>query len=220
MLAAMARQRSTEWLAVWLVLAAVVFAILLVWVIIAESTLAWIVLFVGTGVLIALIAGRLLQDKRNARAALPTAKAPDDGFYRVLVVVDDGATSPVFRNRLVESAGGRPAKAFVVAPSLASGLDRWTGDQAAYDNAAAKLDATLQGLKALGVDAAGRIGSHDPLQATIDGLREFPADEVIVATHDTGEEIRLEADFVDSVRGLTSAPVTHVVVEGERSPDA
>ena len=133
----------------------------------------------------------------------------------MLVVVDDGATTPAFREELVRSAGGKPAKAFVVAPALSSTLDRWTGDQAAYDSASERLEATLEALDALGVDASGHIGSHDPLQATIDGLREFPADAIVVATHASGDGKPLEDGFVDSVRGLTTAPVTHVVVDGD-----
>ena len=45
--AGMAKKRSTEWLGVWLVLVAVAFAILLVWVIVAESALGFVLLGVG-----------------------------------------------------------------------------------------------------------------------------------------------------------------------------
>ncbi len=215
MLAPMARQRSTEWLGVWLVLAAVVFAIFLVWVVVAESTLAFILLFVGAGVLIVLAAAKVMQQRRVTGEALPAAPAPDDGFYRLLVVVDDGATTAAFRDGLVKSAAGRPAKVFVVAPALSSTLDRWTGDQQAYDDASSQLEATLQALGALGVDASGKIGSHDPLQATVDGLREFPADAIVIATHQGEQANRLEDGFVESVRGITTATVTHVVVDAE-----
>ena len=86
--------------------------------------------------LIVLATGMTVKRRRAAGAPLPAAPAPDDGFYRVLVVVDDGATTPAFRDELVKSAAGRPAKVFVVAPALSSTLDRWTGDQEAYDKAA------------------------------------------------------------------------------------
>jgi hypothetical protein len=130
----------------------------------------------------------------------------------VLIVVDDGGTSETFRREVVESARGRAAKAFVVAPALSSRLDRLTGDQAAYDDASTRLDSTLAALRAMGVDAQGRIGSADPLQATADGLRQFPADTIIFATHAEGAENWLEKGVVEAARSRTNIPVEHVVV--------
>ena len=64
---------------------------------------------------------------------------------------------------------------FVIAPAIGSRREsaRWTADEHAYQDAAAHLDATLRALGELEVDATGRVGSHDPLQAADDGLREF-----------------------------------------------
>ena len=59
-------------------------------------------------------------------------------------------------------------------------------------------------LNALGVEATGQIGSHDPLQATIDGLREFPADAIVLATHEGGHAHWIEEGLVDSIGGVTT----------------
>ena len=143
--------------------------------------------------------------KRTEVASVPAPAVPiADGAYRMLVLVDDGATSETFRSGLMKSAGGKPMKAFVVAPALSSTLDRWTGDQEAYDKADAQLQATLAALSALGVEATGQIGSHDPLQATIDGLREFPADAIVLATHEGGHAHWIEEGLVDSIGRVTS----------------
>ncbi len=208
----MAKRSSNEFLAAWMILFALILVGGLIWVILAESTLAWLVFIAAAAAL--LVTGYVKWAKRTEVTSVPTAAVPmADGAYRVLVVVDDGATSESFRSGLVKSAGGKPAKAFVVAPALSSTLDRWTGDQAAYDNADAQLQATLQALDALGVEATGKIGSHDPLQATIDGLREFPADAIVLATHNGGHANWLEEGLVESIGSVTKVPVSHVVVD-------
>jgi hypothetical protein len=129
------------------------------------------------------------------------------------VIVDDDATSPAFRAQLLDGAGGRPTQAFVVAPALSSRLARWTGDQAAYDDATMRLNETVEAFAATGVDAHGHIGANDPLQAADDGLREFQADAIVFATHPEGRANWLEEGVVETARNRCSVPVTHVVVD-------
>jgi hypothetical protein len=64
-----------------------------------------------------------------------------------------------------------------------------------------------------GVHARGDVGEADPLLATEDALRTFPADEVIVVTHPEGESSWLEKDLIDRAREELSLPITHVVVD-------
>jgi hypothetical protein len=47
------------------------------------------------------------------------------------------------------------------------------------------------------LDALDRIGSHDPIQAADDGLREFPADLTVFATGPADQANRLERDLVE-----------------------
>jgi hypothetical protein len=205
-------KRSFEFIAVWMTLAFVALVAFLIWAIDTESTLAWL-LFVAAAAIV-LVLGYLRWARREEVANVPTPAAKvDDGFHRVLVIVDDGATSQAFNERLLAAAEGRPEKAFVVAPALSSKLDRLTGDQAAYDNAEAQLNATLQALDALGIDATGKIGSHDPLQATVEALREFPADAIILATHDNGHANWLEDGLMTKIGNVTNVPLSHVVVD-------
>ena len=48
---------------------------------------------------------------------------------------------------------------------------------------AERLLACLAALEPADVDAEGMIGDADPLQAALDALALFPADEIVVATH-------------------------------------
>jgi len=125
----------------------------------------------------------------------------DPAIYTVLVLADgDCATESLWR--IVEDhAGGRPVDAFVVAPAVSSRLDRVTGDEGAYERASGCLDSTLQALEPATTNRRGKLGSHDPVQAVAEALREFPADEILVPDG-------LDAAVVDRMR--FGVPVSRV----------
>jgi len=205
-------RRSPAFVGVALTIVAVAYFTLVYSVATHESGLRWILLGITT-VAVIVFAVVALNRRSASTPELSSVATPDDGSWRVLVVVDDGGTSEAFREQLLESAAGRAAKAFVVAPALSSRLGRWTGDQGAYDQASDRLGETLEALGAMGVDAKGRIGAHDPLQAAADGLRQFPADAIIFATHAEGRANWLEQGVVETARARTDLPVAHVVVD-------
>ena len=90
---------------------------------------------------------------------------------------------------------------------MSSGLDAWTGDDDAYVQAGEDLGATIAALQRLGIDAAGRVGAHDPIQATDETLREFPADEIVfVLGEKRGGQWR-ERGVVDEARSRYPVPV-------------
>jgi GABA permease len=205
-----------EFLAIPLVAAAVVvFGLLFVALVV--GTWAWW-LFLLAVVALA-VAGGVLYSRRHRRPPIesaprsaPTAGA-SDGPYRVLVVADESCTSPALRDALAQHASGRSVEAFVVAPALGSRLARWTGDEGAYADAQSRLDATLAALGETGIEARGRLGSHDPIQAADDGLREFPAEEIVFATRSDGGGRWLEDGVVETARERYDLPVRHVVVD-------
>jgi cell division protein FtsW (lipid II flippase) len=140
------------------------------------------------------------------------AAVPGPGVYRVLVVADETCASEALGNRLRDHAAGRDTEAFVVAPALGSRLARWTDDESAHADATHRLEAAVQALQRGGVRATGHVGSHDPLQAADEGLREFHADEVLFVTGAEAEANWLEEGVVDSARSRYAVPVTHIVV--------
>ena len=108
------------------------------------------------------------------RDAPPVLRSVDDGsVHRVLVVADGVCTPDGLRAAIDEHAAGQPAEAFVVAPALGSRLDRWTGDQQGYDDAAQHLDGTLRALEQIGVPAQGRIGSRTRSKPPTTGCVSF-----------------------------------------------
>jgi GABA permease len=180
----------------------------------------WIVFGVVAAVGIVVVAVVLMRrpahpTERDAPDAAALRAAVQDDAHRVVVVVcDESCTSPAFVQELVGHAAGRRLAVFVAAPELGSRLSRWTDDDSARGDAGEHLAATLEALRAAGIDARGEIGAHDPLRAADDALREFPADEVVFATHAEDQANWLEQGVVEAARTRYDVPVTHVVVPG------
>lgn len=135
-----------------------------------------------------------------------------NGVHRVLVVADEGCAPGQLGTALAQHPHPGPTEVFVVAPALGSRTARWTGDDHAYADAARHLDTTLEALRELRVHASGRIGSHDPLQAADDGLREFRADEIVFAVHPDTDSNWLERDVLASARTRYRIPVNALTV--------
>jgi len=177
---------------------------------IAAATGLWAWLLVGAalvaaaGIAVAVYAGR--RDYARAHDA-PALEATEDGVHRVLVIAGGSCTSQEFCDRLLHRAAGRPTRAYVITPAEGSGLAKWTGDESGYAGAEQDLEATLAALAAIGIEAHGRVGAFDPIQAADDGLREFPAEELVFATGADGESV------VDVARERYDLHIAHVVVD-------
>ena len=138
---------------------------------------------------------------------------PDhDHVHRVLVVADEACPPSDLGLALVQRGGNGRTQVLVVAPALGSRTARWTGDGRPYDDAAKHLVETIRALGELNIEAGGHIGSHDPLQAADDGLREFAADEIVFAVHPEEDANWLERGVVDSARARYPIPVTGLTV--------
>ena len=115
--------------------------------------------------------------------------ASTDRRYRMLIV----ATEPVDEPDLLEQIATIAAQGqelidprarsefLVLAPAVQSRLDRWASDVRAARRAARQvLAVSLGAFAAAGLDAAGKVGDGNPVQAVEDELHAFPAREVIV----------------------------------------
>jgi hypothetical protein len=207
--------RSREFMAVPIV--AVVLGVLFLVLIAAEAGVWGWVLF-GIAALIGLVivvwaVGRRHEHPSDLDVPATRARKPDDGKARVLVISDGSATSQAFHDAVVSRAAGRPLEVLVVAPALGSRLSHWTGDDQARHDAEGNLEQTVAGLTAAGVTARGEVGSDDPIQAADDALREFPADEIVLATHPEQEANWKERGVVEIARDRYGLPVADVDVD-------
>ena len=200
-------ERSWEFVAIPTV--AVMFGILalIMW---ASTAGLWVWLAVGVVALAGLVtfSVRRMQSPQRPKARFPVAHV-DDGIHRVLVIADESCWPPDLEAAFADRRD-RPLTVLVLAPVLGSRTARWTGDEHAYQAATEHLDATLAALADLGIDARGRIASHDPLQAADDGLQSFPADEILFAVHPATDANWLEDGVVEAARTRYPLPVREI----------
>ncbi|MGD0714166.1 MAG: hypothetical protein ABSB24_08280 [Gaiellaceae bacterium] len=131
---------------------------------------------------------------------------------RLLVLADARCSATEICGSIVAALAGPNPEVLVVAPVLASPLHYLFGDEKAEQaEAEARLDAIVDGLRAEGIAARGRIGDDDPVQALGDALAEFPAVEALVVT--SAHTHWLEGDLFE--RGRKLVPVLQHVVATE-----
>ena len=164
-------------------------------------------------VVVVAVVGRRHQHPSELDAPATRARAADDGKHRVLVISDGTSTSAAFTNDVVARAAGKPLEVLVVAPALGSRLSHWTGDDTARHDAEGNLERTVTALTEAGISARGEVGSDDPVQAADDALREFPADELVFATHPDDHANWKERGVVEIARDRYDLPVAHVAVD-------
>lgn len=140
--------------------------------------------------------------------------APDE--RRVLVVANETVGGKELMDAIGELAVAGKTRFYVVSPALNSRLKTWTSDEDPARLAAQqRLEATLERLSSLDVEAHGKVGDVDPLVAVEDAVRAFRPQEIVVSTHPEGRSNWLERGVVNALRERYDVPVTHVVVDLE-----
>jgi GABA permease len=138
------------------------------------------------------------------------------GERRVLVVANETVAGEELLSTISTLALGEQTQFRVVCPALNSRLKTYTSDEdPAREAAQARLDATLERLKSVGIDAHGEVGDGDPLVAIDDAVRTFGPNEIVISTHPPGKSNWLERGVVDAARARYDVQVTHVVVDLE-----
>ena len=106
------------------------------------------------------------------------------------------------------------AEVFVVAPALNTRLRHWASDvDEAREAAEDRLAKFLGRLLRSGLPASGCVGDSDPLQAMAGALRQFPADEIVIATHPRRRSNWLAKGLVERARARHTQTIVHVVVD-------
>lgn len=144
-----------------------------------------------------------------------------EGRRKILVVANETVGGATLRETIGERARGRETSVLVVCPALNSRLKHWLSD---VDDALAlangRLASSLAALAEMGIDAQGRVGDADPVQAIVDALQTFSADEIIISTHPRGRSNWLEKSVVERAGNRVDVPITHVVVDLARERSA
>ena len=176
---------------------------------------AGVVVFVlASGVVLAWV---LFTGRREGpvQVAPPGRHSADE--RRILVLANETVGGERLREVIRERAEGyEHSRVHVVAPALNSPVRHWASDEDPARRAAEeRLQESLARLREGGIDASGRIGDGEPLQALEDSLRLFDADEIVISTHPEGRSHWLEKGVVQQARARFAVPITHVVVDLE-----
>jgi hypothetical protein len=93
-------------------------------------------------------------------------------------------------------------------------------DDAVFDAAQVRVDLALDVIRDMGIRAIGEVGDADPFTATLDAVREYQPEEIIVSTYPETRSGWLRKDLIERLREATGLPVTHIVndIEGEGLP--
>lgn len=89
-------------------------------------------------------------------------------------------------------------------------------DDAVFDAAQVRVDLALDFVHHEGIEAVGEVGDPDAYSATMDAVREYNPDEVIISTYPETRSGWLRSDLIDRVLQASGLPVEHVVAD----PDA
>ena len=84
-------------------------------------------------------------------------------------------------------------------------------DDAVHDAAQVRVDLALDVIRALGIRAIGEVGDPDPYTATVDAVREYRPEEIIISTYPETRSGWLRRDLIERVAEATGRPVTHIV---------
>lgn len=110
-----------------------------------------------------------------------SAKTPGGVLVLALTAIEDAETVGLVAAMADPSREQAAGGVLVLSPARGTRLDRWADDlERARFESQRVLAVSVASLAAAGVEAEGRVGDGDPLQAAEDTLRSYPATEVVI----------------------------------------
>jgi len=131
--------------------------------------------------------------------------------HRVLVIANRGLEDPALCAEVCSRTGRAETEAMLLAPVVAhSRLGGLADDvDGELELAVKRVEAAVATLSDEGVQAAGHAAIADPVESLLDGMREFPPNEVVILP--AGEAGWPEAAGVaERVRAEAGVPVTTI----------
>jgi len=144
-------------------------------------------------------------------APLEVEVPPKGPRHRVLVIANRGLEDDALCDEVCRRRAHTATEAMIVAPVVASSRLAELSDDvdSEMEVAEGRLQGALRRLRDAGVKADGRADISPPLDSLMDGLREYPPNEVVMLPD---REIDWEAatEMADRVRREVGLPVTAV----------
>jgi hypothetical protein len=86
-------------------------------------------------------------------------------------------------------------------------------DGSVFDAAQTRVDLALGFVRSEGIEATGEVGDADPFAATMDAVREYHPDAIIISTYPQSRSGWLRRDLIERVTDATGLPVEHIVAD-------
>lgn len=131
----------------------------------------------------------------------------------VLVVANDTHGGRTLIEAIKARAAAGDVSFIVIAPQNKPQSGMVIYDEAVRDAAAHRVETTLAMLRELGIEGRGDVMDPDPYNATLDAVREYGIDEIIISTHPESRSGWLRRDLIERITEGTGLPVEHVVVD-------
>lgn len=84
---------------------------------------------------------------------------------------------------------------------------------AMFDAAQVRVDLALEVIRDMGIRAIGEVGDPDPFTATLDAVREYHPQAIIISTYPHTRSGWLRRDLVERVTEASGLPVEHIVAD-------
>jgi hypothetical protein len=161
--------------------------------------------------------GSALREAAHA----PHPHGATGGKRHILVVASVKLGGEELRRELAAAGEAAGVELDVLAPILASRSHYWASDiDREREEARERLEASLAWAAEHGFAAKGELADADPLVAIEDELRDFGADEIIIATHSRERTSWLANRMLGHLARELDVPVREIVVgdDQDRSP--
>ena len=86
-------------------------------------------------------------------------------------------------------------------------------DDSVFDAAQTRVDLAVSFIRSEGIEAIGEVGDPDPYAATMDAVREYNPDAIIISTYPEARSGWLRRDLPERLSQATGLPVEHVVAD-------
>lgn len=86
-------------------------------------------------------------------------------------------------------------------------------DDSVFDAAQVRVDLAVGFVRSEGIEAVGEVGDPDPYAATMDAVREYDPDAIIISTYPEARSGWLRRDLPERMRQATGLAVEHVVAD-------
>ena len=129
----------------------------------------------------------------------------------ILVVANETVGGRALTDSVMRHAAEEDTRFVLCVPQTQPRSGYVVYDDSVFDAAQARVDLAVGFVRSEGIDAVGEVGDPDPYAATMDMVREYDPDAIIISTYPESRSGWQRRDLVERIRQATGLPVEHVV---------